>query len=115
MEEPNSTFQNSRHSSHRPMEPVGSSLEKIVADSLRRAPAGNGPVLAWPVVCGQAVAARTTAVEFAKGILRVEVPDKGWRTELQSLAAQYLAVINRYTSERVERIEFVIKPEAKQK
>lgn len=90
------------------MEQVGAGLEKIVAGSLRRSPAGQGPLLAWALACGQAVAARTRAVEFAGGILRVEVPDAGWRAELQALAPQYLAVINRYVAESVKRIEFAI-------
>jgi hypothetical protein len=92
----------------RAMEQVGAGLEKIVAGSLRRSPAGQGPLLAWALACGQAVAARTSAVEFAGGILRVEVPDAGWRAELQALAPQYLAVINRYVAESVKRIDFVI-------
>jgi Dna[CI] antecedent, DciA len=92
----------------RAMEQAGGSLEKIVASSLRRAPAGQGPVLAWPLACGHAVAARTRALDFVQGILRVEVPDWGWRAELQALAPQYLAVINRYVAESVRRIEFVI-------
>jgi len=90
------------------MEPAGPGLEKIVAGSLRRAPAAQGPVLAWPIACGQGVASRTVALDFQQGILRVQVPDAGWRKELQSLAAQYLAVINRYTGESVKRIEFVV-------
>ena len=93
---------------NRAMEQVGAGLEKIVAGSLRRSPTGQGPLLAWALACGQAVAARTRAVEFAQGILRVEVPDPGWRAELQALAPQYLAVINRYVAESVKRIEFVI-------
>jgi predicted nucleic acid-binding Zn ribbon protein len=93
---------------NRAMEQVGAGLEKIVAGSLRRSPAGQGPLLAWALACGQAVAARTRAVEFAQGILRVEVPDAGWRAELRVLAPQYLAVINRYVAESVKRIEFVI-------
>jgi hypothetical protein len=40
--------------------------------------------------------------------LRVGVPDWSWRSELQALAPQYLAVINRYVAESVQRIEFVI-------
>lgn len=92
----------------RDMERAGIGIDKIVADSLRRAPLGTGPVLAWPIACGQAVAARTLALDFAQGVLRVEVPDTGWRAELQSLAPQYLAVINRYTGESVRRIEFVV-------
>jgi len=95
------------------MEQAGLGIEKIVAASLRRAPTGTAPTLAWPIACGQAVAARTLALDFNDGILRVEVPDAGWRAELRSLAAQYLAVINRYTGSGVRRIEFVVegKPE----
>ena len=71
-------------------------------------PAGEGPLLAWPLACGHAVASRTRTLDFANGILRVEVPDAGWRAELQALAPQYLAVINRFVSEDVDRIEFVV-------
>jgi hypothetical protein len=93
------------------MEQAGKGIEKVVAASVRRAPPGLGPVLAWPISCGPAVAARTVALDFAQGILRVEVPDAGWRAELRSLAPQYLAVLNRYTGESVRRIEFTTKPE----
>jgi len=93
------------------LERAGSGIEKIVASTLRRAPAAEGPLLAWPIACGSAVAERTMALDFAAGILRVKVPDPGWKKELQSLAPQYLAVINRYTSESVKRIEFVVTPE----
>jgi hypothetical protein len=92
----------------RPMEHVSPGLEKLVADSLRHAPAGQGPVLAWPLSCGTGVAARTRSVDFQRGVLRVEVPNARWRAELRSLAPQYLAVMNRFVAERVERIEFVV-------
>jgi len=92
----------------RVMEQAGAGLERIVANGLRRAPSGQGPVLAWALACGHAVAMRTRALDFSQGILRVEVPDWGWRAELQALAPQYLAVINRYVAESVKRIEFVI-------
>jgi predicted nucleic acid-binding Zn ribbon protein len=90
------------------MEQIGPGLEKVVAGSLRRA-AGEGPVLAWPLACGSKVAERTRALDFAAGVLRVEVPDAGWRAELRQLAPQYLAAINRYVSEGVKRIEFVVR------
>ena len=64
--------------------------------------------MAWPVVCGSAVAERTRAVAFCDRVLSVEVPDRGWKSELQTLAPQYLAAINRYTPEPVLRIEFVV-------
>ncbi len=64
--------------------------------------------MAWPVVCGSAVAERTRALSFEDGVLRVEVAGQGWKAELQALAPRYLAMINRYTTEAVRRIEFVV-------
>jgi hypothetical protein len=90
------------------LEQAGSDLEKIVAQSLRQAPPGQAPLMAWPVVCGSAVAERTRALKFSDGVLRVAVADAGWKSELQGLAARYLASINRYTVEAVRRIEFVV-------
>ncbi len=89
------------------MERAAAGLQKIVSDALRRTPAGQAPLLAWPLACGSAVAERTRPLECSQGVLRVEVPDAGWRVELQALAPQYLAVINRYVAESIRRIEFV--------
>jgi len=90
------------------MQPVGPDLERVVARSLRNAPTGQGPLLAWPLACGSAVAERTSALGFVDGILRVEVADAGWRRELQMLAPRYVASINRYVAEKVTRVEFVV-------
>ena len=91
------------------MEQAGAGLGKIVVGSLRRVPQGQAPLLAWPLVCGSVVAGRTRALEFAAAVLRVEVPDAGWKREMQSLAPRYLAQLNRYAGQKVERIEFVIR------
>jgi len=90
------------------LEPVSTGLEKLLTQSLKLAPPAEAPVLAWPVVCGSAVAERTRALGFQDGTLCVEVSDAGWRSELKSLAPRYLAAINRYTTEAVYRIEFVV-------
>ena len=91
------------------LEPAGAGLQKIVTETMRRVPGEQAPVLAWPLVCGSAVAERTRAVEFAGGILRVEVADRGWKKELEALAPRYVATINGYVGEEVKRIEFVVK------
>jgi len=91
------------------MEQIGPVLEKVVSGSLRRAPEGEGPVLAWPLACGTKVAERTRALDFQQGVLRVEVQDASWRAELRELAPRYVAAINRYVSENVQRIEFVVR------
>jgi predicted nucleic acid-binding Zn ribbon protein len=92
------------------LEQAGSGLEKIVAQFLRLAPRAEAPLIAWPVVCGSAVAERTRALGFEDGVLRVEVAGQRWKNELQALAPRYLAVINRYTTESVRRIEFELAP-----
>jgi hypothetical protein len=91
------------------VEQAGVGLGKIVLDSLRRVPQGEAALLAWPLVCGSVVAERTRALEFADAVLRVEVPDAGWKREMQGLAPRYLAALNRYAGQKVERIEFVIR------
>ena len=90
------------------MQQAGGGLEKIVAQSLRQAPPAEAPLMAWPVVCGSAVAERTRALSFEDGVLRVGVADAGWKSELQTLAPRYVAEINRYTPGTVRKIEFVV-------
>ena len=90
------------------MQQAGAGLEKILIGSLRRVPQGQAPLLAWPLVCGSAVAERTRALDFKGAVLRVEVSDARWRREMQSLAPRYLAALNRYAGQKIERIEFVI-------
>jgi len=93
------------HSFQRP----GSGLEQVLAKSLRHVANHQAPILAWPLSCGSAVAERTRALHFSNGVLQVEVADPGWKKELQALAPRYLAAINRYVAEEVNRIEFVVK------
>ena len=54
------------------------------------------------------MAERTRAVNFVGSVLLVEVQDTGWKREMQSLAPRYLALLNRYVEQNIERIEFVI-------
>jgi hypothetical protein len=91
------------------LQQAGGGLEKIVVSSLRRVPPSDAPLLAWPLVCGSVVAERTRALDFANSVLRVEVPDAGWKREMQNLAPRYLATLNRYAGPKIERIEFVLR------
>ena len=90
------------------MQPAAPTLERVVTRFLRKAAPKDTPLLAWPLACGSTVAARTRAFEFEDGILQVEVPDSGWRKELQALAPRYLAILNRYASGAIKRVEFVV-------
>jgi len=90
------------------VEPIATTIEKIIAGSLGKVPCQEAVLLAWPIACGSAVAARTQAIEFSGGMLRVEVPDSAWRAELQHLAPKYLYTLNRY-AKGVTRIEFMVR------
>lgn len=92
------------------MSRAGAGLPRVLERSLKQAAPGDAPILAWPLACGSSVALRTQATGFGGGVLRVEVPDEGWRRELMSLAPRYLAAINRYVPDDVTRIEFVVSP-----
>lgn len=96
------------------MEHARAGLQKIVADALRHAPSAEAPVLAWPLACGAAVAARTRALDFAAGVLRVEVPDPAWCGQLREFAPRYLVALNQAVGVTVQRIEFVV-PDPRQR
>ena len=90
------------------MERARAGLKKIMADALKHSAPEEGPVLAWPLVCGPAVAAKTRALTFAAGVLHVETQDETWRRQLTDFAPSYVAALNQMVSERVRRIEFVV-------
>jgi hypothetical protein len=55
------------------MEAVRTGLRQIMQDLLRARPTEEAVMLAWPLVCGKEVAARTRALSFSEGSLTVAV------------------------------------------
>jgi hypothetical protein len=92
------------------VEQARAGLQKIVLEALRGAPPEERALLAWPVVCGASVAAKTRALALENGALRIEVPDRIWRAQLLELTPHYAAALQRIAG--VERIEFVLPGEA---
>jgi hypothetical protein len=83
-----------------------------MSDLLRSRPPEEAVLLAWPLVCGQEVAARSQAVVFNDGILAVEVPDATWRSQLQSFAPRYLSEYQSLLGPLVRSVEFKLKQSA---
>jgi hypothetical protein len=90
------------------MEHGRTDLHKIFSEALKDAPADQAPLFAWPMVCGGSVAKKTRALDFARGTLRIQVPDKAWRTELEALTGDYVRALNALVEKKVAKIEFVI-------
>lgn len=95
------------------MEKAAGALGKVIADALSRVPPDEAPVSAWPFACGSNVAHRTRAIDFRDRVLRVEVPDRAWRSQLMELAPRYVALLNSLVEQKVERIQFLLPHEAR--
>ncbi len=95
------------------MEQAGTGLRKIVANALSKAAPEDAAVLAWPLVCGTAVADKTRALELLDGVLRIQVPDAGWKKQLLGFTPHYLEAINRIAGGKVEKLEFVLASDAR--
>ena len=91
------------------MEPVRTGLRQIMQDLLRARPAEEAVLLAWPIVCGKEVAARTMAASFTDGTLVVEVHDTAWRNQLQSFTGRYISGYEGLLGPLVKSVRFVIK------
>ena len=90
------------------MEQVSNTLQRIMAEALKRLPPEQLPQAAWDFAAGRAVAEKTRVIACtlcdAKQTLLVEVPDANWRAQLYAMTPQFLARLNPFI--RIERIEF---------
>ncbi len=94
------------------MEPVRTGLRQMMSDLLRARPAEEAVLLAWPLVCGKEVAARSQAAGFNDGCLIVEVADAGWQRQLQSFAPRYLSQYEGLLGPLVRSVEFKLQHSA---
>ena len=90
------------------MKQTKSALHKIVAEVVRSAPEQEAPLLAWPAICGTKIAARTRVLGLSRGVLRVQVPDRTWRSQLNDLKNEYLAAFNAVLKKPVKEIQFLL-------
>ena len=88
------------------MEPLAPTLRSVAAEWLKKNEPASVPLVLWPLICGEAIAARTRATSFADGILVVAVPERQWTAQLREFVPQYLAALNEVSPVRVRSIEF---------
>ena len=94
------------------MEPVRTGLRQIMQDLLRVRPAEEAVLLAWPIVCGKEVAARTKAVSFSEGLLLVETQDATWRNQLQTFTGKYISGYEGLLGPLVKSVRFEVQRSA---
>jgi predicted nucleic acid-binding Zn ribbon protein len=86
------------------MERVSNTLQRIMAETLKRLPAEQLPEAAWDFASGRAVAEKTRVLGCEEQTLVVEVPDANWRTQLYAMAPQLLSRLNQII--KIKRLEF---------
>ncbi|RSL16407.1 uncharacterized protein DUF721 [Edaphobacter aggregans] len=64
--------------------------------------------VAWPVVCGKALAERGSVVGYADGLVHVEVADGAWLRQMMSMKAQLVGEMARIAGVKVVGIHFEV-------
>jgi Dna[CI] antecedent, DciA len=90
------------------MQSARQDLHAIAVRVLKDTDPADAVVLAWPLVCGAAVAERVRAFAFENETLRVAVPDKGWQSQLEAFNPQYLHRLSKLAGVAVKRISYEI-------
>src|SRR4051812_21987532 len=90
------------------MERARNQLQKLAASVLSALPPQEAVMAAWPLICGSAVSQRSEAVRFEEGILTVEVPDAGWRRQLEQFTPHYLNAYRQLLDARLAGITYRI-------
>jgi predicted nucleic acid-binding Zn ribbon protein len=91
------------------MQQATAGLAQVLGEVLRRAPVDEAVRMAWTIISGGSVGVRTRPTDFDGGILRVEVPDNVWRTQLTELERRYVNELKKLLGrDLVEHIEFYV-------
>ena len=88
-------------------------MRDLLKGSLRRSLGAMQDVdrlaAAWPVACGKALAERGVVVEYAGGVVHVEVADGAWLRQMRSMQIQLAGEIARIAGVKVVGIHFEVK------
>jgi predicted nucleic acid-binding Zn ribbon protein len=73
-------------------------ISEFIGPALRRATAQRSSFAwlagTWPAIVGKQLAAHTRPSHIANGVLEIAVTNKEWRTQLESVAAEFRARVN---------------------
>src|SRR5437016_6104788 len=89
------------------MQSIKANLQELSALLLTQVPPDQAPIVAWPMICGSAVAAKTSAQQFGNETLTIRVPDPKWKSELEGFVPQYLSAFNKVLPNQVKQLRFV--------
>lgn len=88
------------------MDSMRDMLRKNLGRSLEAMPEADRLAAAWPVACGKAMADRGVITGYDAGIVRIEVADSVWLTQMLSMRPMLERELARIAGVRVTAIHF---------
>lgn len=81
-------------------------LSGNLARGLQAMPAVDRLTVAWPVVCGTAMARHGRITDYAEGFVHIAVSDAGWMRQMRAMQNRIAAELGRIAGVPVAGIHF---------
>lgn len=91
------------------MDSMRDMLRKNLGRSLETLPTADRLTAAWPVACGQAMAARGEIVGFENGVVEVQVENALWLDQMRSMGAVLERELAKIAGVKIAGIHFEVK------
>jgi len=92
-----------------PLDKMRDLLKASLGRTLQSLPAEDRLAMAWPVVCGRAMAEHGAIIGYADGIARVQVTGGAWRQQFQAMQNQLASELTRVAGVNVTAIHWEFK------
>ena len=89
-----------------PLEKIRDVLKGSLGRSLQALRDEDKLAMAWPLVCGKAMAEHGVVLGYIEGVLHVQVADGPWRRQLISMQGQLAAEMSHIAGVKVSEIHW---------
>jgi hypothetical protein len=91
------------------MEKIRSVLQNSLGRSLRALPDEDRLSVAWMIVCGKILGARSSIVGYNEGIVKIEVLEGAWLEQVKSMTDHFKRELTRISGVSVRELHFIVK------
>lgn len=91
------------------MDAIRSLLKSSLSRGLQGLDEQDKLELAWVIVCGPALAARSTVTGYHAGVVTVEVREQPWLEEIRNIDENLALELQRVAGLRVSKLHLVVK------
>jgi hypothetical protein len=91
------------------MEKMRALLQNSLGRSLRALPDEDRLSMAWMILCGRSLAARSSVAGYSDGIVKIEVFEGAWLEEVRNMRDQLQRELPRISGVPVTELHFIVK------